>query len=280
MRDLDPNQVDLNPRKSGALIHFILQKAFSTAADLDVEQLRGSEFFARCQDWLHEAGTRFELLDERLHDTHLRRIVAQAERSIEYDNKIRRQSPGIKTVACELEVAGWISLLDGELSTVEQDLKNSVRVHGYIDRVDRLPNGAMIIIDYKSSEFGIENWPKWVDAGHLQLPFYMQALASGLTRLGEVKVAGAAFHSLKPVKRSFGLFRKSLVEANAISPDIKASCFVDDHQFVEVLEGAMALVATVVRDIQSGDFTPKPREYKICESCYWRPLCRATHLNR
>nr|MBA2569774.1 PD-(D/E)XK nuclease family protein [Chloroflexota bacterium] len=124
-----------------------------------------------------------------------------------------------------------------------------VRVRGYIDRIDRLPNGSIEIVDYKTG-----GWKSQAEVDRDdQLSTYALALARGAVRdpeTGEV---------LPPASKLTLYFTESdRALSTTRSPD-------------QLDEFAAKLVEVAGR-IRSGDFAATPG-FKTCQWCDYRRTC-------
>jgi RecB family exonuclease len=124
-----------------------------------------------------------------------------------------------------------------------------VRVRGFIDRIDRLPDGGIEVIDYKTGR-----WKSQADVDcDEQLSTYALALARGVVRdpaTGEV---------LPPASKLTLYFTES---DRALSTTRSA----------EDLEEFAAKLVEVARRIRGGDFAATPG-YNICGWCDYRRIC-------
>jgi ATP-dependent helicase/DNAse subunit B len=196
------------------------------------------------------------LADAALTPLHLERLANRILRLLEMEREFRAQNPGYETVACELAIKGWYVAGEFRPQVGEMPSK-ALEVVGFIDRVDRLPTGELIAVDYKNSSYGIVKPKKWLEEGHVQMPFYIMALESGLTDLGPSQVGGAVFQRIGPPAR------KEISRAD----------------FESQAEGVLALIASTVRMICGGEFSPQPKDFETCDMCSWRSQCRAPHLS-
>ena len=124
-----------------------------------------------------------------------------------------------------------------------------VRVRGIFDRLDRLPDGSIEVIDYKTGDSKSQSV---VDADD-QLSTYALALASGVVR---DPVSGTV---LPPAAKLTLYFTES---DRALSTTRSA----------EQLAEFAAKLVDVARRIRGGDFAATPG-FKICEWCDYRRIC-------
>jgi DNA helicase-2/ATP-dependent DNA helicase PcrA len=124
-----------------------------------------------------------------------------------------------------------------------------IRLRGFIDRIDRRPDGTIEVIDYKT---GGAKSQAVVDADE-QLSMYALALRSGALR---DPVSGEAL----PTPSRLTLY---FTEA-----DLARSTTRSDEQ----LDAFEAWVTTTVRRIRDGDFSATP-DFRRCGWCDYRRVC-------
>ncbi|NJO08160.1 MAG: hypothetical protein HC876_23105, partial [Chloroflexaceae bacterium] len=124
-----------------------------------------------------------------------------------------------------------------------------VQIAGRIDRIDQREDGALALIDYKSSSTP-RTFNETLEARDVQLPVYVLA-AEALIAPGQF-VERAAYVHLGSGKRS-----KALTDADRAA----------------VLEAAQQRIGEVVRGVQSGDFRVRPRD-KCPTACAFQHICR------
>jgi DNA helicase-2/ATP-dependent DNA helicase PcrA len=129
------------------------------------------------------------------------------------------------------------------------DGSEPVRVLGFIDRIDRLPDGSIEVIDYKT---GSSKSQRDVDADD-QLSMYALALREGAV--------------LDPVTGQ-PLPAPSRLTLYFTESDLARSTTRSDEQLNEFRAQTLALAGR----IRSGDFAANP-DYRRCSWCDWRRLC-------
>jgi DNA helicase-2/ATP-dependent DNA helicase PcrA len=129
------------------------------------------------------------------------------------------------------------------------DGSEPVRVTGFIDRIDRLPDGSIEVIDYKT---GKAKSQRDVDDDD-QLSMYALALREGAV------LDPATGQPLPAPSRLTLYFTES---------DLARSTTRTDEQ----LDDFRTRTLEIVRRMRSGDFAANP-EYRRCSWCDWRRLC-------
>ncbi len=122
---------------------------------------------------------------------------------------------------------------------------------GRIDRIDRLEDGSLELIDYKSSSSKITKADAQAD---IQLGLYLMAFSdeSELSKLGQVR------------KLSYWY-----IPSMGPKSDGKVSVFPDD----QYLSNIRQKLDNVLQGIFMERFPPKPKAYNTCSSCNYQGIC-------
>ncbi len=139
-------------------------------------------------------------------------------------------------VPCRFEAAFGFG---GEPPLVVGRGDDAFRLHGFIDRVDRAPDGRLRVIDYKTSSPGEFTARAVAEGKKLQLPLYAQAAQDALG-LGEV-AEGFYWHVRHAERSSFTLGGYTGGAAAA-------------------LDAALESARQAVQGIRAGRFAPEPPE--------------------
>jgi probable DNA repair protein len=138
-----------------------------------------------------------------------------------------------------------------------------------LDRVDRLSDGSLLVIDYKSGDVSPKLWdlPRPDD---VQLPLYAGfALASGPDPLG-----GLVFARVRAGESSFA-GRMAAARATLLADLTSANNLVRKPLSPEDLIAWRGAIEDLARDFLRGRADVDPRDYpKTCEECGLQTLCR------
>ena len=138
-----------------------------------------------------------------------------------------------------------------------------------LDRIDRLSDGTLLVIDYKTGDIKPSIWdmPRPDD---VQLPLYAGfALDPGAEPLGGLVFA--------KVRAGDNCFAGRVGDARVtLFPDLSASSALVRNRFeAEMFIHWRQLIEQLARDFLSGRAEVDPREYpKTCERCGLQTLCR------
>ncbi|HEV8064553.1 MAG TPA: PD-(D/E)XK nuclease family protein [Acidimicrobiales bacterium] len=247
--------VTVDPRERGTLIHDVLESFFAPfAAAAEVPRLDDDQ-----KERLERlAEERFAVLESEgkagksiFWQPERRTIARDLQRFVAKDVKASRAA-SLVPVAVELDFGR-----DSEPVVIAAG-GHEVKFRGRIDRVDRAPDGSLVVADYKSGRpDGYKDiYKRPLGRGtHLQLPIYAKAAlqaegTNGAARAEYRFVQATADYSVIPVELTEEL-------------DAELSAVLD------------ALVSTVA----SGCFPPRPgppgylSSYEHCRYCDYDPVC-------
>ena len=148
-----------------------------------------------------------------------------------------------------------------------------VAVKVRIDRIDALPSGGVLIIDYKSGRVvAPARWFAPRPEG-IQLAVYAHAVEHG----GDERVRGLAFAQLKAGEIDV----KGLAEDADVWPalDIASSSNLPVADFARARALLGDELASLARDVAAGDARVAPRVASTCQYCGLQPLCRIRRLD-
>lgn len=150
-------------------------------------------------------------------------------------------------------------------------------LRGKIDRMDWDQKNKFVIVDYKGSANGdLTNFKAWIKKNQLQLALYVFAAEQFLpAEFSEAQVVGAFYYFVRQLERNKGL----ALASDLPFFEIKANATTTVSEKNELMLQISEIVSGLVNNIIQGQFTPNPLNPKDCDSCQWRKLCRAPHLN-
>ena len=254
LRSLEPERLGLDARERGQLLHQSLELAWR-----------------RLQN-------RQQLLS--LANGQLAEIVADVTAQVLREFRPARSRPlGGREAALEQQRLGkilsaWLELERGRgdfevaaLESRQQFEIGGLELRGRLDRIDRLPDGGLLILDYKSGRCTTNDW--WSDRpDNPQLPLYAVALAAA----GE-PVRGVAYGSLRPEGcrlMSAGAEEGLDWPRQADAPDWHAQ-----------IEHWRAVIERLAADYRAGLVPVDPKKPpQTCAYCDLAPLCRVHELEQ
>jgi ATP-dependent helicase/nuclease subunit B len=250
--------VQIDARERGTLMHAVLEGFFRPGAEpwtvstLDEAQLR------RLRRLAHE---QFQLLETSgktgkalFWATERSRILRDLERYVARD-LANLATERLVPIAVELEFgregAPFV------IKAADRDLRFS----GYIDRVDRAPDGRLVVVDYKSGKSDSFKGIATDALGkgrHLQLPIYAKAAQQAF---------GSATGVTPPVRAEYRFLQAT---AGYQVVPVELTCELD-NELSEVL-------GTLVSTIDAGCFPPRPGrmdygQHEYCRYCDFDALC-------
>jgi len=145
-----------------------------------------------------------------------------------------------------------------------------IKLRGRIDRVDALPDGRFVIIDYKTGSYvpGVSDIEKGVA---LQIPLYLQAVE---TMNNGMKGIGGAYYS---VRREADLGHQGVFGDKTYEVDLKpyfgSRRFKDG--FDEILRESNTFILEYFKGMRAGRFHPNDGTAQCPMNCEYSTICRA-----
>ncbi|MCB0414700.1 MAG: PD-(D/E)XK nuclease family protein [Bdellovibrionales bacterium] len=265
--DLPIVDLDIDKLSSGKLMHKIFERLiYQVESSLSDEELK--ELIRRSAA---EVGALSA--DQRVFDLQIQSYVELANRFIEFESGWRKEHPSSKVLKTEHKIHVYWDR--DQKKWFKSPAEGRIPLIGYIDRIDGDGEGALIVIDYKSSPGALRYFKDWVDKGNLQLAIYSQALEQ---EDEQNEVVGACYYVAKDFNRSRG-FQLEAGSSKKLLPESTRYNKVDRVQLDKLYEEINGLVGEVVTGITELRFSPVPKDFDECHSCQWSQLCRASHLN-
>ena len=256
LRTFPEVDLDQNRQERGQVLHKILEEILRRRLedwnDLALEQ------------YLDGLKPRyFPHLDSHFWPPQRKKFSALVRRFLDFERDWRREFPAKTEHFLEVSWEGTV---------------NGVIVRGRIDRVDRSADGALVVLDYKSSSSDLKGAHEWIEKGQLQMLFYMKALESGWVKDVQGEVVAALYYVVKTFRREIGFeligdwpgfYRNTTRKKQKMLHEMK----------LKLLQSFDELVGQTLTRLKQGELTPKPQDEKDCPRCDWRKICRSTHLN-
>ncbi|MGO9336513.1 MAG: PD-(D/E)XK nuclease family protein [Terracidiphilus sp.] len=172
-------------------------------------------------------------------------------------------------------VTAWLDFESTRISfeVLETEVKRTISPAGLtfslrLDRLDRLNDGSVLVIDYKSGDVSPKSWelPRPDD---IQLPLYASFALDEEHDLG-----GLVFAKVRPGDHCFAGRVGDAVAT--LDPSLsKHSALVNTPFTAEMLLAWRDSIEQLARDFLSGSADVDPRDYpRTCERCGLQTLCR------
>ncbi|OQY16366.1 MAG: hypothetical protein B6I35_15960 [Anaerolineaceae bacterium 4572_32.2] len=233
-------QVGFDVLALGSIYHLILEKLYDRAPDGDPERLRAAlpkvaqeVYDSAPNDYGFRPTPLWERQQEELTETLRRTLEALIEVAGEY-------KPTAPELAFGLKEEPPLVLEGGQF----------LKLRGYIDRVDRAPDGRLRIIDYKAGSTPISA-RDLTDGYRLQLPLYALAAEQAL---GAQVASGFYWHinSAKPSSLKLEKYEGGVAGA---------------------IETAVEHTMEIVAAVRAGKFAPTPPDGGCPSFCPAVPFC-------
>lgn len=258
LADKDPWELTPDALTEGVFVHELLLRLlrrsdFAMAPEevgLLLDELRKERFLS---GW-----------DESLWPAARSRYIRLSQKFLAFEREWRLQFPGMQIAALEQDF--------------HLQFAPGLKLRGKIDRVEKGPRGEWAIVDYKSSITPVAA-KSWIENNKLQLLLYRWALENkAIAEFGageSVNVIAALYWNLRKMDRTKGLRIRGVGE-DWLGPTSRSALSVEDDR---ALRGSVdELLKDTKEVLRQGDWSPKPRQVKLCEECDWRTMCRAPHL--
>jgi len=253
-RDLTPPRPGLDAGQRGTVIHKALEHFWRDPTERDaLIELSDSELSQRISEAVATA------LDDFTRDYRL--LLSRSGRLLE-----QRRT--------ERVVQRWLALerarSDFEVIAQEQPIKlefGDFRLSGKIDRIDRLADGSMLLIDYKTGRASRGGWYPQPRIEDPQLPAYAVAMNPA--------PGAIAFARIRPEELRFdGLSSEGTdIEGVTVLADAQRS-FRGLDDWAELLTRWRTHLEALARDFSAGVAAVDPRSASVCRSCHLQALCR------
>jgi ATP-dependent helicase/nuclease subunit B len=208
-------------------------------------------------------------------DERLAAIRRAAQQAIARVRERRHDSVGEGVLRIEKErlvalAAGWLDYElreRGEFEVVAIEDKRALAIgplslRGRLDRVDRLPDGRKVVIDYKTG--GSKGIGAWVvpRPDEPQLPLYLVA--------SEPDARGIAFARLRAGKAEF----VALTEDEAMLPKSRVDWRREHADWSALVDAWRAELTRLATDFAAGHAAVDPKKSDTCRYCEVALLCR------
>lgn len=254
----EPAQASLTPRQRGSLLHHVLHRVWKGPS----EGIRTHEELAAIEDKkLFVFNHVEEVFREKL-AADLRERMAAPYLALERQRLTRL-------------VTAWLEYEAGRVpfEVMETEAERSIPVGGLefklrLDRVDRLNDGTVLVVDYKTGKVTPRSWepPRPED---VQLPLYG---CFGLT--DEEELGGLVFAQLRPGDHAFAGCVGAPVET-LFSGLKNGSSLAKNTLQAEHVVAWRDEIGRLAEDFLTGKAEVDPRDYpKTCDRCGLQALCR------
>jgi len=203
--------------------------------------------------------------------TYLKKLI---EEFLIKEKQQKKTYPSIKPIAFEAKLTAFWNQEKGQL-----DKQGKYLFKGSIDRIDQEgENPSYIVRDYKASLNHLTHISSWLKHYDIQLLFYAQALEKGLVENLKPGEVSALFYSAY----NEGFKAKAFVKKEAGLDDLilgaRNSYLKSKEIMLSSIEKLNRKTKELVKQIEKGDFAPKPRDKKLCSSCAYKQWCRVDYV--
>lgn len=262
---LDESEWGISPSEKGKLLHDVMQRLFSSA---DPFPLRSRDDLVTAMDT--------KQLDGIL-ETHIDAALL-AQFGSDKSDSWQQACIAAEKRRLVIRIGDWLRLeAKREPFTVESCEQRLADVHiGNLklnlraDRIDRLPDGSRLLLDYKTGNVSISSWDG-DRPDDPQLPLY--------AAYGNVEnVSGILFARIRSGKIEFeGRVRDA---QRQLSAEIKPKRPLVTHPYSDAMREEWArTLANLGDEFLRGEAAVLPRDKKVCELCDLHALCRVAEAS-
>ena len=257
----EPAEAGLTPSQRGQLLHAVLHAVWGGSPE-------GIRTFAELQNLKEEDRSTFVA-------AHVRRALQQ-ELRLHLRQRMPRRYLELEEQRLTKLVAEWLTYEATRIGfeVAETEVKHTVHISDLtldlrLDRIDRLNDGSLLVIDYKSGDVSPKSWelPRPND---VQLPLY----AAFAIDLDSEVLGGLVFAKVRAGNYEFAGFvgdaRATLIKSlrgnrNLVKKPFSAELLLKWQDYIQQL----------AKDFLAGRAEVDPRNYpKTCERCGLHTLCR------
>jgi len=258
-KDWEPAEAGLTPAQRGKLLHAVLHAIWAGPPDgillhLELRNIGDVKPFVI---------------------NHVRRVVQQ-ELSSAIRERMPRRYIELEELRLARHVVEWLEFEAARVAfeVAETEAGRSVSISGLtfdlrLDRVDRLNDGSLLVIDYKTGDVSHKSWelPRPDD---VQLPLYA---GFALDRENEL-LGGLVFAKVRPGDKSFA-GHVGDPTGTLIAGLRNTSALAKNPLTGEQLEDWRNEIERLARNFLDGQAEVDPREYPAtCDRCGLQTLCR------
>ena len=252
-RELPTPSPGLSPMERGIVLHDIMAALWGRLGDhATLTGLQAGERTHKVEDSVADVIDKFAARDPDVFTPNFRRL---------------EQERLTRLIAAWLEIEAMRAPFSVEKPEQERSVTlGRLRLNTRVDRVDRLPDGGHVIIDYKSGEADPHDW-LGVRPDEPQLPIYAvsdpqppTAVLFAQLRAGDLRYRGVAEQGgLVPEVGDYGSARKK--------PD-------DPQDWPALLAHWQAAVTALAEEFVQGVARVAPKYDDTCRYCHLQALCR------
>jgi len=264
-RSLDEPEIGLNPMQRGQLVHDCMQLFWEkVSSHKELIESKDGALALRVNQCVAKVIKRFQAK---------RPFTATARFMLIEQNRL------------QVMMHEWLALERQRqpFSVIEREQKHFCSIEGLkiqtrMDRVDQLPGGSLIVIDYKTGKVAVASWMD-ERPDEPQLPLYavtaegnIAAVVFGQIKRGEMKFVGVADDIVSEE------YDTALIpEVNTLSKSRISKSFTDWGALFLFWE---ANLKTLAKNYRKGDARVDPHKVNTCMYCDLGTLCRINELTQ
>ena len=151
----------------------------------------------------------------------------------------------------------------------------SIKIKGRFDRFDLINDNSFVLFDYKSAKSAGTHMAKsWLKYNEYQLLIYSLCIEQAYG----YKSLGALYYFYKNYEHHVGYILEQDFEYKK-SLSLKKNSVITEVDLLNVKTDFLNELKNLFERLELSNFKTSPVDEKECQTCDWRKLCRAPHLN-
>ena len=269
LRQYQVTGVDIDARQKGTLLHdlfkfIIADKNYLSVSKKDIDQYLEEQ---RVQKKLFPLMDLFWLTQKN----------KMIDIGVKFSQVEKQRLALVSDISHHLEQTIEIYFNPDDIQFEKQpDSARSIKIKGRLDRFDLLnKDNSFVLFDYKSSKnTGAHMAESWLKYNEYQLLLYSLCVEKAYG----YKALGALYYFYKNYEHNVGYvlekdfdYKKSLT--------LKKNTLISEEDLSVIKNDFLNQLKSLFDRLAQNNFKTSPVDEKECQSCDWRKLCRAPHLN-
>ena len=261
--------MDMDLAEKGNLIHQLFEKICLS----QIPGISDQDMLHKVEEYLEKFKKSQPFIHPTIWEKEKNYLLEKTKLFLEHERKLKKLFKNLKADKLELKYNCFWNQKKKCL-----DKQGEIEITGFIDRIDKnTEENTYFIIDYKKTLPTGGAAAGWSQQNNFQLGLYMQAVELGLTDLPPHVVEQALYLSYKDFKW-MGYAEKTPHNTQLFNSS-RSRSLISKEKKNEILSEINTKINTLLSEMQSGRFTPKPFKESYCSNCRWSKICRAAHLN-
>jgi RecB family exonuclease len=261
LKDLPDIDLDVDRRTLGQLAHALLEGLLTEKTDLNWTD-------AQIDVLLKQLKTEKNIIiwENSIWDSISSTYLQLAKKFISAEKKQRESFPETAVLGCEIPFKFDLQIAD-----------QAYHFSGVIDRIDKNKSNQLVIYDYKMTAGFLKSYGQWLKVKQIQLLFYAWVIDKKYISNADGSVIGLFYYILKDLTKK-GFYINDLA-GSLFSASSRKDANLTENNLKKFIEDFEIVLFENLQKIGQGLIAAEPHDEQMCESCHWKDICRAQHLN-